>query len=80
MSFFEKDIDLKKPIRTFKYLKKGGGRKAHNNHVGEPHKFLKKGDGSLASENHGETEFAKKRKEQIISDQIQRESEYRKSE
>ena len=56
------------------------GREAHNNHVGEPHKFLKKGDGSLASENRGETEFAKKRKEQIISEQIQRESDFRKPE
>lgn len=78
MSLFEKDDDLKKPIRTFKYLKKGEGRKAHNNHVGEPHKFLKKGAGKLASENHGETEFAKKRKERVIAEQHQREQDYLK--
>jgi hypothetical protein len=73
MSLFEKADDLKKPIRTFKYLKKGEGRKAHNNHVGDPHTFLKKGEGKLSSENHGETEFAKKRQEQVISEQNKRE-------
>ena len=75
MSLFEKDEDLKKPIRTFKFLKKGEGRKAHNNHVGDPHKFLKKGEGKLASQEHGETDFAKKRKEKTELEQNVREME-----
>jgi hypothetical protein len=37
--------------------------------------FLKKGDGKLVSDNHGDTEFAKKRQEDVISTQIKRENE-----
>ena len=36
--------------------------------------YLKKNEGSLASDNHGITEFAKKRKEKIIVEQLQREN------
>ena len=37
--------------------------------------FLKRGGGKLASHFHGTTDFAKKRKEKIIKEQMQRESE-----
>ena len=39
-------------------------------------KFLKKGEGKLASHNHGETEFSKKRKEQVIKEQEEREETF----
>ena len=35
--------------------------------------FLKKGGGKLASDYHGITEFAKRRKEKIIAEQLERE-------
>jgi len=35
--------------------------------------YLKKGGGKLASDFHGITDFAVKRKEEIISEQLQRE-------
>ena len=38
-----------------------------------PKNFLKKGEGKLASDFHGVTEFAKKRKEKIIKEQLERE-------
>tara|TARA_B110000091_G_C13418489_1_gene311129 strand:+ start:308 stop:427 length:120 start_codon:yes stop_codon:yes gene_type:complete len=34
---------------------------------------LKKGEGKLASDYHGETEFSKKRKDEVIREQIARE-------
>ena len=36
--------------------------------------FLKKGEGKLASDNHGITEFAKKRKEKMVAEQLEREN------
>ena len=36
--------------------------------------FLKKGQGKLASDYHGETKFAKERKQKIIKEQLERES------
>jgi hypothetical protein len=41
--------------------------------------FLKKGQGNLASDNHGKTEFAKKRQQKIINEQIEREKKYNKN-
>jgi hypothetical protein len=76
MSFFSKDEDLNKPVRTFNYLKKGEGRKAHERNKGKNFVYLKKGEGKLASSNHGVTKFAEKRKQQIIDEQEQREKEY----
>lgn len=38
-------------------------------------RFLKSGNGKLASEYHGETEFSRKRKENIIKEQEDRERE-----
>ena len=35
--------------------------------------YLKKGGGKLASDFHGQTDFSLKRKEEIISEQLQRE-------
>ena len=77
MSFFIKDEDLDKPIKTFPYLKKGDGRKARMDRLKVAKQpFLKKGEGKLASSRHGETEFAKNRMEQIQKEQVQREKEY----
>lgn len=77
MSFFIKDEDLDKPIKTFPYLKKGDGRKARMNRLKVAKQpFLKRGEGKLASANHGVTEFAKKRMEQIVKEQGAREQEY----
>ena len=47
----------------------------NNNHNMKalPHPFLKKGEGKLASHNHGITNFAKKRKYKIITEQLLRE-------
>jgi len=81
MSFFIKDEDVvNKPIRTFKYLKKGEGRKAHNSYNGPTHVFLKKGKGKLVSENHGETDFAKQRKIKITTEQEKREQDFQSEE
>ena len=44
-----------------------------------PKKFLKKGQGKLASDNHGKTEFAKKRQQKIIEEQLQREDNFNKN-
>lgn len=41
--------------------------------------FLKKGQGNLASDNHGKTEFAKKRQQKIIEEQLQREDNFNKN-
>ena len=41
--------------------------------------FLKKGQGKLASDYHGETKFAKERKQKIIKDQLERESNIKKN-
>ena len=38
--------------------------------------FTKKGEGKLASDNHGITDFAIKRKEKIIAEQLEREKKY----
>lgn len=38
-------------------------------------RYLKKGEGKLASENHGITQFAIKRKEKIIKEQLEREKQ-----
>ena len=44
-----------------------------------PKNFLKKGQGKLASQNHGITEFAKKRQEKIIKEQLEREEKFNKN-
>lgn len=76
MSFFIKDEDLSKPIRTFTYLKKGDGKKAHQKGKKEKFPFLKKGEGKLVSSFHGPTSFSEKRKEDIENLQLQREKDY----
>jgi len=43
-----------------------------------PKNFLKKGQGKLASQNHGKTEFAKKRQQKIIKEQLEREDKFNK--
>jgi hypothetical protein len=43
-----------------------------------PKNFLKKGKGKLASQNHGITEFAKKRQEKIIKEQLEIEEKFNK--
>ena len=75
----EFDVDFKSSKTTHKFLRKGEGKRASNVHADAPrHPFLKKGAGKLASDNHGETEFAKKRKEQVINEQYAREAAWRK--
>ena len=76
MSFFVKDSDLNKPIRTFSYLKKGQRNQCHNKKKEEEFTYLKKGDGKLASFFHGDTNFASKRKEKVVEEQIKREKEF----
>lgn len=64
---------------TFPYLKKGAGKRASNQRADIPrHPFLKQNEGKLASDFHGETEFAKKRKEDVIRTQLAREREMMK--
>jgi hypothetical protein len=76
MSFFIKDEDVSKPIRTFTYLKKGDGKKAHQKGKKEKFPFLKKGEGKLVSSFHEPTSFSEKRKEYIENLQLQREKDY----
>jgi hypothetical protein len=70
------DFEFKSNKTTFPYLKKGTRQKRLDQIPKQP--FLKKGEGKLASQNHGETEFAKKRKEDVIRTQINRETEMMK--
>ena len=73
------EIEFKSNKTTFPYLKKGAGKRASNRFADIPRRpYLKKGDGNLASDFHGETEFAKKRKEDVIRTQIAREHEMMK--
>ena len=67
------DFEFKSNKTTFPYLKKGTRQKRLDQIPKQI--FLKKGDGKLASDNHGETEFAKKRQEDVIRTQINRETE-----
>ena len=76
MSFFMKDEDVNKPIRTFSYLKKGEGKRAHQKPGNKKFPFLKKGEGKLVSNYHGNTTFAEKRKQHVEKVQIQREHDY----
>ena len=76
MSFFFKEEDLDKPVRTFDYLKKGEGRQVHQRNEAGKFVFLKKGEGKLATSDHGPTKFAEKRHQQVIDEQEQREKEY----
>jgi hypothetical protein len=76
MSFFMKDEDLDKPIRTFSYLKKGEGKGAQQKKGKPKFPFLKKGEGKLVSNYHGKTNFAEKRKEDIEKNQLKREHDY----
>lgn len=64
---------------TFPYLKKGAGKRASNQRADIPrHPYLKQHEGKLASDFHGETDFAKKRKEDVIRTQLAREREMMK--
>ena len=76
MSFFFKEEDLDKPVRTFNYLKKGEGRQVHQRNDAGKFVFLKKGEGKLATSDHGSSKFAEKRQQQVINEQEQREKEY----
>ena len=70
------DFEFKSNKTTFPYLKKGTRQKRLEQKPKHP--FLKKGEGKLASHYHGETEFAKKRKADVIRTQINREKEMMK--
>ena len=72
-------MDFKSDKAPHKFLRKGEGKRISNKHAGKPPRpYLKKGAGKLASEFHGETEFAIKRKEQIVQEQLERELNYYK--
>lgn len=74
----EFNVDFKSNKTTKPFLRKGQGKRMSNRFEGMNREFLKKGEGKLASQNHGETEFAKKRKQQIIDEQFAREEQYYK--
>lgn len=74
----EFNIDFKSNKTTHTFLRKGQGKRMSNRFEGMNREFLKKGEGKLACHNHGETEFAQKRKQQIIDEQFAREEKYYK--
>ena len=67
----EVKINCKSDKRPFDYLKKGTRQKRLEQKPKQS--FLKKGEGKLASDNHGETEFSKRRRDEVIREQIARE-------
>ena len=73
------DTDFTSNKAPHTFLKRGEGKRISNkNEKKESFPYLKKGCGKLASDYHGETEFAKKRKEQVIREQLERETDYYK--
>lgn len=74
----EFNIDFKSNKTTHTFLRKGQGKRMSNRFEGINREFLKKGEGKLACHNHGETEFAQKRKQQVIDEQFEREEKYYK--
>lgn len=74
----EFNIDFKSNKTTHTFLRKGQGKRISNRFEGMNREFLKKGEGKLVCHNHGETEFAQKRKQQIINEQFAREEKYYK--
>jgi len=74
--FKSDEYEFKSNKTTFPYLKKGARQKRLEQKPKQP--FLKKGEGKLASDNHGETEFAIKRKDDVIRTQYARETEMMK--
>ena len=73
-------MDFKSDKVPHKFLRKGEGKRISNKNADKPRfPYLKKGEGKLASDYHGETAFAIKRKEQVISEQLQRELDYYKT-
>jgi len=76
MSEFNVDFKSNKTKKPF--LRKGQGKRISNLKSHINYEYLKQGEGKLASQNHGETEFAKKRKQQIIDEQFAREEKYYK--
>lgn len=71
------DFDFSTSKTVFPYLKKGSGKKMSNAEE-EKAKFdyLRKGEGKLASHYHGETEFSKKRSEEVVAEQFNREVQH----
>ena len=73
------DFDFKSSKTTHSFLRKGQGRNISNRFSGMQREFLRKGDGKLASSYHGETDFSKKRQQEIIDEQFSREDLRRKN-
>ena len=71
------DYDFSTSKTVFPFLKKGSGKKM-SNAAEEKAKFdyLRKGEGKLASDFHGETEYSKKRAEEVVSEQFEREVQH----
>lgn len=67
----EVKINCKSDKVPFDYLKKGTRQKRLEQKPKQT--FLKKGEGKLASDSHGETQFSKKRNDEVIREQIARE-------
>ena len=71
------DFDFSTSKTVFPYLKKGTGKKMSNMEEEKAkYDYLKKGEGKLASHCHGETEFSKKRSEDVVNDQFKREIQH----
>ena len=73
------DFDFKSSKTTHSFLRRGQGRNISNRFSGMQREFLRKGDGKLASSYHGETDFSKKRQQEIIDEQFTREDLHRKN-
>ena len=60
------DFDFSTSKTVFPFLKKGSGKKMSNvEEEKAKYDYLRKGEGKLASHYHGETEFSKKRSEEV---------------
>lgn len=71
------DFDFSTSKTVFPYLKKGSGKKMSNAEEEKAkYDYLKKGEGKLASDCHGETDFSKKRSENVVNEQFKREVQH----
>lgn len=72
---FDFDFDITSNKTVYSYLKKGSGKRMTNAaEEKEKYEYLRKGGGSLASDYHGETDFSRKRAQDISDSQFNRES------
>jgi hypothetical protein len=73
----EFDFDFATSKTVFPYLKKGSKKKMSNAAEEKAkYDYLKKGEGKLASDYYEETEFSRKRAEEVVSTQFNREVQH----